>query len=64
MADQIEEPMKIVKLSVDVPLWLKTAVKCEAAKPDNSIQEIVYETLAARYPADKRRYERIAAAAS
>lgn len=45
-------------LSVELPNWLRVAIKTEAAQQDIKQQQIVYDALSARYPAEKRRHER------
>lgn len=50
-----------IKLSVDVPIWLRTAIKREGSEPGKTMQNIIYETLSARYPAEKRKHDKATA---
>jgi hypothetical protein len=61
MAETKDDPHGRWKIGGYIPNWLKREIKREMADRDVTQEELLYESLSARYPSAKKRYERNAA---
>ncbi|MDR3639048.1 MAG: hypothetical protein P4L84_34910 [Isosphaeraceae bacterium] len=52
-------PTDAVKIGVYIPRWLYEAMRKEVFNDNSSLTAIVADAVSARYPAEKKRYERL-----